>query len=211
MGQGFAVDGTPGLLLLAVPILILAAVIIWAVVQLRQRPRDNAAPHSAAPEITKDVKQRSTKTAAAAPAEVASTPPAREETPPAAAALHEPPEAIDAAIAKSEKGGDKGELAHLYIRQAAAYLARDRKDEAAARLRDAIGLAALNGLVLPHALARVELGDLYLTNGDPITACEQWQIARNLFHDLARPTDRDAVDKRMLGNGCPTDWVLTDF
>lgn len=121
------------------------------------------------------------------------------------------PDDLAQPIAKLEQGGDQAELAHFYIRQAGAYVAQGNLDQAGSRLRDAIRVAALNRLAAPHALARVELGDLYFNNGDPITACEQWQIARNLFHDLARPADRDDVDKRMLSNGCPTDWVLTDF
>lgn len=116
-----------------------------------------------------------------------------------------------AKITVAEAARDNVETAGLYIHHAKLLIEAGRRDEGASRLRDAVRVAALNRLAAPHALARLELGDLYLSNGDPITACEQWQIARNLFHDLARPVERDAVDKRMLGNGCPTDWVLTDF
>lgn len=121
------------------------------------------------------------------------------------------PSSYDAEISASEQRGEKAELAYLYIKQAAAYVAAGAREDAASRLRDAIRVAALNRLAAPHALARIELGELFLGNGDPITACEQWQIARNLFHDLGQPRERDDVDKRMLSNGCPTDWVLTDF
>lgn len=120
-------------------------------------------------------------------------------------------QSLDAEIAASEAKGESAELAYLYIKHAAVYVAAGAREQAADRLRDAIRVAALRRLPAPHALARIELGDLYLENGDPITACEQWQIARNLLHDLGRLEERDGVDKRMLGNGCPTDWVLTDF
>ena len=48
-------------------------------------------------------------------------------------------------------------------------------------------------------------------SGDLTTACEHWQIARALFHELKQGRDHAAVETRMLRNGCPTDWVLTDF
>lgn len=118
---------------------------------------------------------------------------------------------FDSAIAACETQGNDTELAYLYIKQATAHVAAGAREAAASRLRDAIRVSALKRLHAPHALARIELGDLYLGSGDPITACEQWQIARNLFHDLGNIPERDDADKRMLSNGCPTDWVLTDF
>lgn len=213
--MSYAIDGPLGLVLLCVPLLLLAAVVVWAVRQSRSRPAALPPPVGAAEAASASrpaprVAQPPAPEAAAQPLLTqpeatqmsASTPP----PPPA-----ETPDQLEPAIRASEASGDKAELATLYIRQAAAHLAQQNNDAAASRLRDAIRVAALNGLAAPHALARLELGDIYLSNGDPITACEQWQIARNLFHDLAQPTDRDAVDQRMLANGCPTDWVLTDF
>jgi hypothetical protein len=231
MGQSFAIDGVPGLLLLLLPVLALAIVVVWAVRQTRSKQppsdrvtalqeRSHVTAASPSPTTSPRVPELTTipavpKATSAAP--TIAPPPANAQpvpeiaAPAAIAPPSETPEALAAAIAKLEAGGEDAELAGLYIRQATAYVEQGRKEEAASRLRDAIRVAALNGLAAPHALARVELGDLYLSNGDPITACEQWQIARNLFHDLARRVDRDDVDKRMLGNGCPTDWVLTDF
>jgi hypothetical protein len=62
-----------------------------------------------------------------------------------------------------------------------------------------------------HAKARVLLGDLAQANGDLSTACEHWQMARALFYELDQKGDHASVEARMLKNGCPTDWVLTDF
>ena len=227
MQQGFAIDGTLGWLLLALPIALAALAAIWAARQSRTpRPAAAKAPQPESPEgkISMQRAPDEAPSAVAAPARAASpvgaipvpTPApavARVQTDPAPAASAGAPVAADFAdaITRSEAGSNNSELAHLYIKQATAYVAAGQKDEAASRLRDAIRVAALNRLAEPHALARLELGDLYLSNGDPTTACEQWQIARNLFHDLSRPADRDNVDKRMLGNGCPSDWVLTDF
>ena len=62
-----------------------------------------------------------------------------------------------------------------------------------------------------HALSRLELADAALNAGDPITACEHWQMARMAFLDAGMKADGDRIDHRMRANGCPTDWVLTDF
>ena len=62
-----------------------------------------------------------------------------------------------------------------------------------------------------HAKARVLLGDMAQANGDLSTACEHWQMARALFYELDQKGDHASVEARMLKNGCPTDWVLTDF
>ena len=82
---------------------------------------------------------------------------------------------------------------------------------AATSLRELIRIAAANGLHDQHAAARLELGELARQDGDLITACEHWQIARGLFHELKNPPRVKAVEKRMSDHGCPTDWVLNDF
>lgn len=83
--------------------------------------------------------------------------------------------------------------------------------EAGASLREAIVLAAANNLPDQQALARLELGEMARQNGDLITACEHWQIARGLFHDLKNKGRVKAIETRMREHGCPTDWVLNDF
>ena len=62
-----------------------------------------------------------------------------------------------------------------------------------------------------HAKARVMLGDMARAKGDLSTACEHWQMARALFYELDQKGEHASVETRMLKNGCPTDWVLTDF
>lgn len=227
MQQGFTVDGATGLLLLSIPILFVVLAAIWATRQSRTPHPPTATAPQAASEGTTEMQPAPTP-APSGSSDLAEQPiapppavarvttvapaPAAEVATPVVPPLAGPSiEDLAAEISRSEANGNSAELAHLYIKQAAAYVASGLKDEGASRLRDAIRVAALNRLAEPHALARLELGDLYFGNGDPTTACEQWQIARNLFHDLARPADRDATDKRMLSNGCPTDWVLTDF
>jgi len=82
---------------------------------------------------------------------------------------------------------------------------------AADLLRKSILGATSAGQKDTHAKARLALGDIAHSNGDPATACEHWQIARSLFRELRQSGEHDAVEGRMRRNGCPTDWVLTDF
>ena len=44
-----------------------------------------------------------------------------------------------------------------------------------------------------------------------ITACEHWQIARQIYWDGNQADGLAQADRRMIANGCPTDWVLNDF
>lgn len=108
-------------------------------------------------------------------------------------------------------GGNEQELAALYLElgQSAQFV----EDHSAAGnyLREAVILATTHGLKDVHATARLELGGLAKAAGDLTTACEHWQIARGLFHELGAKSDMKQTDDRMLRNGCPTDWVLTDF
>jgi hypothetical protein len=97
------------------------------------------------------------------------------------------------------------------LRRAEVQLQSDDKLGAAASLREAIRLAAECDLNDQHASARLELGELARQDGDLITACEHWQIARGLFHDLKNSTRVKSTEGRMRDHGCPTDWVLTDF
>lgn len=236
MGQGLAIGGFIGFVILALPLLVLALVIIWT---LRRAPRDPVFPvvrltqetetivHSAAigqddsmqdvgPSSQTNVAAASPASAAtdaepvtaAAPAQLVSAKTVSEETAVTASSVDDKSSVGDD---KSSVGDDKASVARLYISEAQGLIESGNFAEAASRLRDAIGIAALGRLLEPHALARVELGDLFLRQGDPITACEQWQIARQLFHQMSRRDDGDKVDRRMLDNGCPSDWVLTDF
>lgn len=221
MGQEFAITGWPGLLVVGLPIVALACVVLWAVLATRRRPgARKAQTDQAGASVTLQRPQANDMAGAAQPPAHAKPPPA--PTPASGASTasavapalprESPAVSLTAAIASAEKAGDKAQLATLYVRQAQALMETGDNDKAASRLRDAIGIAALNRLPEPHALARLELGDLYLRQGDPITACEQWQIARQLFYnDLSRKDDGAKLDRRMLDNGCPTDWVLTDF
>jgi hypothetical protein len=119
--------------------------------------------------------------------------------------------ALLAAVGEAEAAGQMQRLPGLYL--SLAQWQHDLGETGAAEdlLRKSIRAAGTAGLKETHAKARVALGDIAQAKGDPVTACEHWQIARGLFYELKQRGEHDAVDARMQRNGCPTDWVLTDF
>ena len=118
---------------------------------------------------------------------------------------------VVAAINKAQAKGQHQDLAALYLERASCELFAGDKAAAAEHLRKAIMKALEHDLKAVHAAARLELGDLSKADGDLTTACEHWQMARGLFHELDQKNNIENTDARMKRNGCPTDWVLTDF
>lgn len=100
---------------------------------------------------------------------------------------------------------------HGFLTEALSLRESGDDDAAADRLREAIMLAANIRNDRLHARARLELGDIAESQGDLTTACEHWQLARSLFEGERCTGDAGACETRMARNGCPTDWVLTDF
>lgn len=84
-------------------------------------------------------------------------------------------------------------------------------DEAERHLRRAVILASQLRNSRLHSAARLELGDRVAARGDMTTACEHWQIARQIYWDENRAEELAEADRRMIAAGCPTDWVLNDF
>ncbi len=119
--------------------------------------------------------------------------------------------ALALAVTDAETRGEKGRLPGLYLSLAQCRLEAGDTTDAGELLRKCIRGAASAELKDTHARARLALGDLAHRSGDLTTACEHWQIARALFHELKQGREHEAVESRMLRNGCPTDWVLTDF
>lgn len=118
---------------------------------------------------------------------------------------------LEAHLAEAESKGDVPALVRAYLAVGRARRAMGMESDGLEALRSAAGLAARHGLAREHALSRLELADAALNAGDPITACEHWQMARMAFLDAGMKADGDRIDHRMRANGCPTDWVLTDF
>jgi tetratricopeptide (TPR) repeat protein len=119
--------------------------------------------------------------------------------------------ALAEAAREAEAGGETAGLPDLYLSLAQCRIEAGETADAEELLRKCIRGAASAELKETHARARLMLGDLAHESGDLTTACEHWQIARALFHELKQTRDHELVESRMLCNGCPTDWVLTDF
>lgn len=114
-------------------------------------------------------------------------------------------------IDTADERADGPRLAALYLELAAAL--HDEGDASArmTALRSAAGLAAKHGPARDHAKARLELAETALAAGDLTSACEHWQMARTSLTESGAAEEASKLDQRMRANGCPTDWVLTDF
>lgn len=143
--------------------------------------------------------------------EPAPTPPVGEVAVPVAERRPRDQAAIARDIAKAENKGNDERLAELHLEHGCCLLTAADANAAADALRKSVVLASRLDLKAVHAAARLELAQISEVNGDLTTACEHWQIARMLYHDLGQQDDVDQTDAKMLSNGCPTDWVLTDF
>jgi hypothetical protein len=114
---------------------------------------------------------------------------------------------IEDAIAR----GQKTSLSSLYFALAGNYERLGDVEARMSALRSAAGYGALHGPPGAHAAARLALAEEAHRVGDLTTACEQWQMARTAFLQGGETEQHARIEKRMRENGCPTDWVLTDF
>lgn len=123
-------------------------------------------------------------------------------------------ESVDTILKKIEAAtadGRKTALSGLYFDLAAAHGRQGNSGERMSALRSAAGNGALHGPPAAHAAARLALGEEAYSAGDLTSACEQWQMARAAFLEGGDQAQHAQVERRMRENGCPTDWVLTDF
>jgi hypothetical protein len=107
--------------------------------------------------------------------------------------------------------GNKGALAALYLDLAHHHQKLGDEKSRMSALRSAAGYGSLHGPRAAHAAARLELAEVAYLSGDLTSACEQWQLARTAYLEDGEKELYARVEKRMRDNGCPTDWVLTDF
>lgn len=106
---------------------------------------------------------------------------------------------------------DDAVLSSASVELARLLIARSARQDASQHLHAAVVAARRSNLPGPHAAARVELAELAYRDGDLTTACEHWQMAKLMFHETERRTDRDRIAEVMRQHRCPTDWVLTNF
>lgn len=147
-------------------------------------------------------------TPAPAPAPSPPAPPVPEMTQQAA---QDEASRLEAEITRSEDADETVELAKLYLALGKLRMILGEEAAGLEALRSAAGLAGLYKAQRVHAEARLELAEAAIRHGDPTTACEHWQMARMAFLDEGARAEGAGVDRRMRAQGCPTDWVLTDF
>lgn len=122
-----------------------------------------------------------------------------------------PIEALQSKLNEAMKVQSNASLAPLFLDMARHHKAAGDDKSYLAALRSAAGLGAQHGPRAAHAEARLQLAEAAFDAGDLIGACEQWQMARNALQDDGQKDAHARVEQRMRENGCPTDWVLTDF
>lgn len=179
------ITGLPALLALVAPIAILVFVIVW--LRRAPQPRETVALKRAAEPLT------------AIPAGALKPAPSKER--------------VDwpARIETAEAANDQTALPGLYLSLARAEIEEGRHEAAAEHLRSSVRSAAKTRNAAVQAEARLELAELARAAGDLTTACEHWQIARALFHELKERASLGETERLMQKHGCPTDWVLNDF
>lgn len=120
-------------------------------------------------------------------------------------------EQLEDRLAGAEQMGQPIALAMIYLALGRARMANGEMSAGLDAMRSAAGLAAMHKHPELHAECRLDLAEAAYEAGDPITACEHWQMARMAFLEAGMRSEGDKIDRRMRANGCPTDWVLTDF
>jgi len=118
---------------------------------------------------------------------------------------------LAARMAEAEAKGERVRAAELSLELAVFERAAGNDAAAGPLLMKSVVLAHETGEAGLHAKGRLELGDLAQAQGDLITACEHWQMARTLADGVGRGGEKAEAEARMKANGCPTDWVLNDF
>jgi len=114
-------------------------------------------------------------------------------------------------IRRLERQGESVDLAKLYSER--GVLALDANDTPVAQeyFLKGLSMASLVSATEVQAFARMNLGDLSYADGDLTTACEHWQLARDLYGECGELDMASSVEERMDKNQCPTDWVLNQF
>ena len=114
-------------------------------------------------------------------------------------------------IRRLEQQGESVDLAKLYTERAS--LALEARDTPVAQeyFLKGLSMAGLVSAPEQQAFARMKLGDISHADGDLTTACEHWQLARDLYRECGEIDMASQVEEKMDENQCPTDWVLNQF
>lgn len=114
-------------------------------------------------------------------------------------------------IRQLEQQGDSVDLARLYTERGQLSLTAGDAPVAQEYFLKGLSMAGLVSSSEYQAVARASLGEISFADGDLTTACEHWQLARDLFRDCGEHDMAEEVEERMSANQCPTDWVLNEF
>jgi hypothetical protein len=204
MDMGGGMDAAAGTVLLGLPWLLLALV-AW-----RSARRPRAFAHLEQP-VSVIISAPTVEFASVTPqpdsAEAVSPP-----TPPTPLISEADQEgALLLTIAAAKAVDDDAVVSSASVELARLLIARSARQDASQHLHAAVVAARRSNLPGTHAAARIELAELAYRDGDLTTACEHWQMAKLMFHETGRRTDRDRVADVMRQHRCPTDWVLTNF
>ena len=120
-------------------------------------------------------------------------------------------EQIRLKVAEAEGSGDKDKLEALYLQLGEQLYGAGQNEDGADEARKCISLSIKSKNLSVHARGRLVLAQVAADKGDNGGACEQWQLARELFDKAGMHEDRKAVDEQMHRSECPTDWLLTEF
>lgn len=195
-------DGLAGLALLSAPWLMLAVVAIRAARPAERRDEPSATPDEPPATMLTMLGPRTAETAepVAAPLPPPETGPGETEE-----------QRLIRSLEVAEADNDAVRLTQDGVALARLLIGRGGQTEAKALLTKTVIVAMRGKLAPEHAAARIELADIARHEGDMTTACEHWQLAKQLFHDLDRKADAQKMGDNLRLNRCPTDWFLTQF
>jgi len=212
-----SLDGAAGLLLVSVPWLLLLLVAWWGrgrrAVRTEHPERDAGRP---APEaeplgiMTASASEQMGLSGAGGDVPEPSLHSAGVESAPVLS-LQEQEDTLRMAVEAAKSARDDPQLARSSVELGRLLLARSARPQASVLLQGAVMAAGRAKLPVVHAEARIELAEIALAEGDLTSACEHWQMAKLMFHEMGRRSDQDRMANLMRVHRCPTDWILTNF
>ncbi len=112
---------------------------------------------------------------------------------------------------KREDVSSEPSEANSYLSKGKQAFLQNKFEDAEEFMEKAIMTASKDQDVITLSQARLSLAELNHAMGDLTLACENWQLARELFQELKNEERVNNIEQKMKDTGCPTDWVLNDF
>jgi hypothetical protein len=211
-----SLDGAAGLLLVSVPWLLLVLVAWWGRARRAGHTvpagRDDAPSASIAEPLGIMTTSASDNTGlSGASGDVGESPPHAGLEMAPVLSQQEQEDTLRMAVEAAKSARDDPQLARSSVELGRLLLARSARPQASVLLQGAVMAAGRAKLPVVHAEARIELAEIALAEGDLTSACEHWQMAKLMFHEMGRRSDQDRMANLMRVHRCPTDWILTNF